>query len=84
MPAREIFLEYFEELGMKIPSYFSKHRIDDYYLRGKIMWRDLYNIKFKGFKEDKKQNIILIDDEYVFGSKMSANREKRELLQYLP
>jgi len=84
LPAREIFLEYFEELGMKIPSYFSKHRIDDYYLRGKIMWRDLYNIKFKGFKEDKKQNIILIDDEYVFGSKMSANREKRELLQYLP
>ena len=83
-PAREIFLEYFEELDMKVPSYFSKNRIDDYYLRGKVMWGDLYNVKFKGFKEDKKQNIILLDDEYVFGSKMSANREKKELLQYLP
>ena len=83
-PAREIFLEYFEELDMKVPSYFSKNRIDDYYLRGKVMWGDLYNVKFKGFNENKKQNIILLDDEYVFGSKMSANREKKELLQYLP
>lgn len=83
-PTREIFLEYFDELDMKIPPYFSKNRIDDYYLRGKVMWGDLYNVKFKGFKEDKKQNIILLDDEYVFGSKMSANREKKELLQYLP
>ncbi len=83
-PAREIFLEYFDELDMKVPSCFSKNRIDDYYLRGKVMWGDLYNVKFKGFKEDKKQNIILLDDEYVFGSKMSANREKKELLQYLP
>lgn len=83
-PARDIFLEYFEILDMKVPSYFSKNRIDDYYLRGKVMWGDLYNVKYKGFKEDRKNNIILLDDEYVFGSKMSANREKKELLQYLP
>ena len=28
--------------------------------------------------------MILLDDEYVFGTKMSASREKRELLQFLP
>lgn len=83
-PAREIFKEYYEMLNMKIPSYFSDKRIDDYYLRGKEMWKDLYKMRYKGFKEDKKANTILIDDEIVFGSKMSANREKREMLQYLP
>jgi len=45
---------------------------------------DLYKMRHNGFKEDKKTNIILLDDEIVFGTKMSANREKRELLQYLP
>ena len=83
-PAREVFLDCFKELDVQTPSYFSYSRIDDYYIRGKVMWRDLYTIKFKGFKEDKKEGVILLDDEYVFGTKMSANREKRELLQFLP
>ena len=84
LPAREIFLDYFQELDMKTPAYFSNSRIDDYYMRGKIMWRDLYKIKYKGFKEDRKNGVILLDDEFVFGTKMSANREKKELLQFLP
>jgi len=83
-PAREIFLDYFDELEMEVPDYFSPIRIDDYYLRGKVMWRDLYSIKYKGFKENKKEGVILLDDEYVFGTKMSASREKKELLQFLP
>ena len=83
-PAREIFLDYFKELEMKVPAYFSSSRIDDYYIRGRVMWRDLYDIKHKGFKENKKEGVILLDDEYVFGTKMSATREKRELLQFLP
>ena len=83
-PAREVFKKYYEMLGMKTPSYFSNKRIDDYYMRGQEMWRDLYKMRYKGFKEDKKTNIILLDDEIVFGTKISANREKKELLQYLP
>ena len=83
-PAREIFLDCFNEFEMEVPEYFSPTRIDDYYLRGKVMWRDLYNIKYKGFKEYKKEGVILLDDEYVFGTKMSASREKKELLQFLP
>lgn len=83
-PAREVFKEYYKALNMEIPSYFSNTRIDDYYIRGKEMWKDLYKMRYTGFKEDVKINIILLDDEIVFGTKMSANREKKELLQYLP
>lgn len=83
-PGREIFEEYYKMLDIPIPSYFSKSRIDDYYIRGKEMWSDLYYMKFAGFKEDKKNNVILLDDEIVFGTKMSVNRDKQELLQYLP
>jgi len=83
-PARTIFEEYFKMIDSPLPTYFSKSRIDDYYIRGKQMWRDLYYMKFTGFKEDKKNNIILLDDEIVFGIKLSVNRDKLELLQYLP
>ena len=83
-PARDVFKKYYEMLEMKTPSYFSNKRIDDYYMRGQEMWRDLYKMRYSGFKEDKKTNIILLDDEITFGTKMSANREKKELLQYLP
>ena len=83
-PARDIFKKYYEMLEIKTPSYYSNMRIDDYFIRGQEMWRDLYKMRHDGFKEDRKINIILLDDEIVFGTKMSANREKRELLQYLP
>ncbi|WP_456449172.1 phospholipase D family protein [Hydrogenimonas sp.] len=83
-PGREIFLEWFDELSLPIPDYFSSKRIDDYYLRGRTIWRDLYNMKHTGFKELKKENLILLDDETVFGTKLAASREKKELLQYLP
>lgn len=83
-PAREIFRDYFVMVGMPTPAYFSDLRIDDYFLRGQEMWRDLYSMKHSGFKEDKKSNTILLDDEIVFGTKMSVNRDKKELLQYLP
>ena len=83
-PARDVFKQYYEMLELKTPLYFSSKRIDDYYIRGQEMWRDLYKMRHSGFKEDKKANIILLDDEIIFGTKMSANREKRELLQYLP
>lgn len=58
-----------------------KSRMDDVQT---AMICDLYYMKFAGFKEDKKNNVILLDDEIVFGTKMSVNRDKQELLQYLP
>ena len=48
------------------------------------MWRDLYDMKYTGFKEDKKTNTILLNDEIVFGIKLNSNGTKKELLQYLP
>ena len=83
-PSREVFKEYFKILDMPIPSYFSEERIDDYYIRGQQMWRDLYDMKYDGFKEDKKTNTILLNDEIVFGIKLNSNGTKKELLQYLP
>ncbi len=83
-PGREIFMEYFEETGHSADGYFCSERIDDYYLRGRTIWRDLYNMKHHGFNELKRENLILLDDETVFGTKLAAGREKRELLQYLP
>jgi hypothetical protein len=84
LPAREIFMGYFEIARMPLPASFPQQRIDDYYLRGRAIWRDLYSMKHHGFKEIKKENLILLDDETVFGTKLAAGREKRELLQYLP
>jgi hypothetical protein len=83
-PSREVFKEYFKILDISIPSYFSDERIDDYYIRGQQMWRDLYDMKYTGFKEDKKTNTILLDDEIVFGTKLNSSTTKKELLQYLP
>ncbi len=83
-PSRGVFKEYFKILDMPIPSYFSDERIDDYYIRGQQMWRDLYDMKYTGFKEDKKTNTILLDDEIVFGTKLNSSSTKKELLQYLP
>lgn len=83
-PAREIFKEYYNMCGLGIPSFFSDSSLNDYYLRGRQMWKNLYNMKHTAFKEDRASNTILLDDEAVFGTKMSAGREKRELLQYLP
>ncbi len=80
---RSIFLEYFTEIGIPVPSWFSPGRIDDYYLRGKQLWQRLYRMKKKGFNEDKSKNEITIDDDIVFGSKLTVSRDKRECLQYL-
>lgn len=80
---RSVFLDYFNETGIQIPQWFSLSRIDDYYLRGKQLWERLYRMKSKGFKEDKSSNEITIDDDIVFGNKLSVNKEKRECLQYL-
>lgn len=80
---RSIFVDYFNESGIQTPEWFSKSRIDDYYLRGKQLWQRLYKMKNKGFKEDKSTNEITIDDDIVFGNKLSVNKEKRECLQYL-
>ncbi len=82
-PAREIFKEYFELCEISVPIWFSNDRIDDYYIRGREMWRNLYAVRYYGFKENVKKNEILLDDEKVFGTKLSVNREKRELLQFL-
>jgi hypothetical protein len=81
---RDIFEEYFSILGIELPQWFSKERIDDYYIRGRNIWRNLYTLRRDGFMENEKENMILLDDEVVFGSKLSANKEKREQLQYLP
>lgn len=80
---RSVFLDYFNETSLQIPQWFSTGRIDDYYLRGKQLWQRMYRMKKKGFKEDRSGNEITIDDDIVFGSKLSVNREKRECLQYL-
>jgi len=80
---RSVFLDYFSETEMQIPEWFSDSRIDDYYLRGKQIWQRLYRTKKKGFTEDKTSNEITVDDDIVFGSKLSVSKEKRECLQYL-
>ena len=80
---RSVFLDYFSETEMQVPEWFSESRIDDYYLRGKQIWQRLYRTKKKGFQEDKTSNEITIDDDIVFGSKLSVSKDKRECLQYL-
>jgi hypothetical protein len=80
---RSVFLDYFSETEMQVPEWFSDSRIDDYYLRGKQIWQRLYRTKKKGFTEDKTSNEITIDDDIVFGSKLSVSKDKRECLQYL-
>lgn len=80
---RSIFLEYFSETGVPVPAWFSHGRIDDYYLRGRQLWQRLYRMKKKGFSEDKSKNEITIDDDIVFGSKLTVSKDKRECLQYL-
>jgi len=80
---RSVFLDYFSETEMQVPEWFSDSRIDDYYLRGKQIWQRLYRTKKKGFQEDKTSNEITIDDDIVFGSKLSVSKDKRECLQYL-
>jgi len=81
---REIFQEYFEQLNIKAPNWFSHKPINDYYTRGKEIWSAKYIQHNKYFTHVKNKNEILLDEEKVFGTKMSANRDKKELLQFLP
>jgi hypothetical protein len=81
---REIFQEYFDELSIKTPTWFSHKPINDYYTRGKDIWSAKYIQHNKYFTHVKNKNEILLDEERVFGTKMSANRDKKELLQFLP
>lgn len=80
---REIFQEYFSELKISTPTWFSPTPINDYYLRGKEIWHAKYMQNKKAFKEVPSKNEIIIDEEKIFGTRLTASKDKRELIQFL-
>lgn len=41
-PARAVFRDYYKEAGMEAPAWLSDKILDNYYDRGKRVWRDIY------------------------------------------
>lgn len=41
-PARAVFLDYYREAGMEVPRWLSDKILDNYYDRGRRVWRDIY------------------------------------------
>lgn len=80
---REIFQEYFSELKISTPNWFSPTPINDYYLRGKEIWYAKYMQNKKAFKDVLSKNEIILDEEKIFGTKLTASKDKRELIQFL-
>jgi hypothetical protein len=80
---REIFKDYFAEYKINTPDWFSNTPINDYYLRGKEIWHAKYMQNRKAFKEVVSKNEIILDEEKIFGTKLTASKDKRELIQFL-
>ncbi|PMP82086.1 MAG: hypothetical protein C0175_04260 [Caldisericum exile] len=76
---REIFKEYFDETGKRIPDWFNRSVLDDYMTKSRNIWKMLYDTKKDGFKVKGKE--IYVDTRKVFGE---DHYEKENAKNFLP
>ncbi len=79
---RAIFKNYINISFTEIPVWYNEKKINDYYTRGKYIWRAYYIQKPNAFKVIS--NEILVDDAILFGNDMSSSTKRKESIQYLP
>jgi len=78
--ARQIFIEYHEQCNLPLPNWFPKERFDDYIVRGKNIWRELYISNPQAF-DLRTDNTIFVRIEEL-GKR--TKREREEIINYLP
>ena len=82
-PARDIFLGYFEELGMDIPDNFPVTPINDYAIKGVQMWRDVYLDKTiqEAFTYVEEDNELKVNRELL--SNKQYSKKEKDLMRFL-
>ncbi|MBH8609120.1 phospholipase D family protein [Thermoactinomyces sp. CICC 10521] len=78
--ARLIFKEYYQQTGLSQPPYFPEGKLNDYYERGKLIWRNLYIQNKKAFKNRKDKVFVNIDELTTKGERKS----RKILISYIP
>jgi HKD family nuclease len=78
--ARIIFKEYYQQTGLSQPPYFPEGKLNDYYERGKQIWKNLYIQNKKAFKNRKNKVFVNIDELTIKGERKS----RKILISYLP
>lgn len=76
--ARQIFLDYYNETGLKKPDWFPNKPFFDYEQRGKTLWKTLYQTKKQYFRERNDGTIYV--DAMLFNNN---KKEKDNCLNYL-
>ncbi len=76
--ARQIFLDYYNETGLKKPEWFPNKPFFDYEQRGKTLWKTLYQTKKLYFKE-RNDGTIYVESMLFNNNK----KEKDNCLNYL-
>ncbi|WP_044917005.1 hypothetical protein [Butyrivibrio sp. WCE2006] len=82
-PARDIFLEYFEEVQMEIPDNFPMSPINDYAIKGIQMWKDAFSDQTisEAFTYKGESNELIVNRELL--SRKQYSRKERDLLRFL-
>jgi hypothetical protein len=77
--ARQIFLEYYQNTGMKVPDYFPTQRFEDYQSLASREWREIFFHRRDEFEIIEHENKIRYEIE-----KHKKGKEKQTLIQMLP
>ncbi|MGG4499066.1 phospholipase D family protein [Brevibacillus reuszeri] len=78
--ARIIFMEYYQTTKLTQPPYFPDDKLNDYYERGRQIWRNLYIQNRKAFKRRKDKVFVNIEELAIKGERKS----RKILLSYIP
>lgn len=81
--ARNIFLEYFEELGMEVPEWFPRQRFNDYEEVASLNWINLYENNSQAFID--QGNTLLVKLDMINNSYASpSSKDRANLINLLP
>ncbi|MHB9094796.1 MAG: hypothetical protein ACYC21_08985, partial [Eubacteriales bacterium] len=73
--ARGVFQQYYRECGLKLPAYFPQKIFDDYNVRGRFIWAELFKRKRESFDLQSNNNNIFVDIDQFSASPKDRNNK---------
>lgn len=70
--ARNLFVDYYNQVGRDIPEYFPRAPFNDYKERGRNMWKTLFREKREMFSFNEEMNELLVNFEGIDKSNRSS------------
>ena len=79
--ARKIFLRYYEESKIKVPSYFPQKIFRDYDVRKVSTWRNLFFANRSAFID--KGDVLQVNIDEIFKNSNNAEKQKDKLMNFI-